>query len=262
MRRVLSAIYKRLNRTPPWDAATAALIASAATPIRPPLDYFRQPALPYATPLTVMQPDENGFQRVFGHIAPWGECHVGLPGCVTAPHSMSDYAHFLTGVERTDGGDVPVGVLTVGGGHAAPGLGFKAAVEHYDNVGSSVASVNAGEDEFGIWVAGYVIPDTPDSMVSELLRHPPSGDWREVAGNLELIAVCAVNSGGFPITRPLVKFSMGRQKTLIGAFGAQPQRTDEFPSHAQAVERADDAELAWRKARVAWTAATMRQKGR
>jgi hypothetical protein len=262
MKRVLSGIYSRLDRTPPWDEQAMALVASVAQAVRPSLDLFRNPMLPSKTPLTVTEPDELGIRRVFGHFAPWGECHIGLPGCVTAPASQTDYAHFLTGAERTDAGVIPVGVITVGGGHAAPGLGFRAAIEHYDNVGTAVASVNAGEDEFGIWFSGYIIPGTPDSMISELLRHPLSGDWREIGGSMELIAACAVNHGGFPITRPIVKFSMGRQKTLIGAFGLtpnqeHPESLDKFKAATETDEKA--APL---KGRVAWKASQLKLKGR
>jgi hypothetical protein len=202
------------------DYTYEVMIASAAPAVLPSLDLFRNPMLPFATPLTVTEPDERGIRHVFGHIAQWGQCHVGLPGCVTAPHSRSEYSYFLTGAERTlEGVDVPVGRLTVGGGHASRELGFAPAMAHYDDIGAAVASVFSGEDEHGIWVSGWILPDTPDTMVSELLRHPPSGDWRNISGELELIAVCAVNSQGFPVKRPRVAFSNGRQTCLIGAFG-------------------------------------------
>lgn len=215
-----------------YDDYTYDVIYASATPaVLPSMDLFRNPMLPFATPLTVTQPDAQGIRHVFGHIAPWGTCHVGLPGCVTAPHSRSEYSYFLTGVERTaEGVDVPVGRLTVGGGHASPSLGFAPAMAHYDDVGAAVATVFSGEDEHGIWVSGWILPNTPDEMVSELLRHPPSGDWRNIGGELELIAVCAVNSQGFPIKRPMVAFANGRQRTLIGAF--MPAATGAAPAPA------------------------------
>lgn len=210
------------------DTATApaVMVASAAEVKLPPLEWFTNPNLSGPTPLTVT---DDG--RVFGHIAPWGTCHVGLPGCVTAPFSQTEYAYFLTGSERTaDGVDVPVGKLTVGGGHADPDAGFVAAADHYDNAGTAVASVFAGEDEHGIWVAGYIIPGASHESVQALQRSPISGDWRRIGGNLELIAAHAVNVPGFPIPRARVKFSSGQQLSLIGHFKLSVPEPAEEPA--------------------------------
>jgi hypothetical protein len=215
MRRVLSGIYRRLDRTPPWADDEMALAASAA-PELPPLEYFVRPGS--VTPVTV-----DG-DRVYGYVATWGTCHVGLPGCTTAPSSNTDYAHFLRKPQRTrDGTVVPVGVLTVGGGHADPSLGMVPAMQHYDDVGSAVAKVFAAEDEHGIWVSGWVLPYADPVKVQQLADLDVSGDWRQSGGNLELIAVCAVNTPGFPVLRK-VHFSMGRggQQTLIGQFKVDP----------------------------------------
>ncbi len=188
--------------------------------VRPPAAWFERPDVDRLTPLTVT---DTG--RVFGHIAPWDQCHVGLPGCVTPPSSPTGYAYFTTGSQRTaEGADVPVGTLTVGGGHADAQLGFRAAAEHYDNVGAAVAKVMAGEDEFGIWVAGWMLPDADPVRVEQFVSSPVSGDWRRIGGALEMIAVCAVNSPGFPIPRARVAFSVGAQQALVGSFGIQAER--------------------------------------
>jgi hypothetical protein len=246
IRSVLSGIYARMDKTAPWDEEEASLAASAAFARKPPLAWFANPMLTGPTPLTIT--DEG---RVFGHCATWGVCHVGLPGCVTAPYSQTEYAYFLTGAEETsDGVTVPVGKLTVGGGHADPEAGFVAAAEHYDNVGTAVASVNAGEDEYGIWVAGYVLPGATEKQVDELRRSPLSGDWRNIGGNLELIAAHAVNVPGFPVPRARVKFSLGRQRSLIGHFKVEAKAPEvaELP-----VDRSSEA-----RARFAWS----QRKGR
>lgn len=228
------------------------LVASAVE--LPPLEFFQNPHLEGPTPLTI---GENG--RVFGHIATWGTCHVGLPGCVTPPPSPSDYAYFLTGAEKTkDGVTVPVGKLTIGGGHAAPNDGFVAAAEHYDNVGTAVASVFAGEDEHGIWVSGYVVPGTTHESVSALARSPISGDWRRIGGNLELIAAHAVNVPGFPVPRAKVKFSHDVQQTLIGQFAplnkpaapVQPKSTGPSPADLAKLAQTKQADAA--RAKLAW----------
>lgn len=186
----------------------------------PPLEWFARPAS--VGPVTV----EDG--RVSGYMATWGTCHIGLPGCTTAPSSRTGYAHFLRQEQRTATGEtIPVGVLTVGGGHADPAAGIVPAMQHYDDVGSAVARVFAGEDEHGIWLAGYV-PDYADpAKVAQLADLDVSGDWRRVGGNLEMVAVCAVNTPGFPVLKK-VHFSMGRggQSTLIGRFKVDPATVD------------------------------------
>lgn len=201
------------------ELASFASLAAAAPPVaRPPLAWFQRPDLDRLTPLTV---SDTG--RVFGHIAPWGECHVGLPGCVTAPSSPSGYSYFMQGEQPLDDGStMPVGTLTVGGGHADAQLAWRPAQEHYDNVGAAVAKVTAGEDEFGIWVAGWILPQTTPEQLDAFRASPVSGDWRRIGGALEMIAVCSVNSAGFPVPRARVAFSSGAQRTLVGSFGITP----------------------------------------
>lgn len=210
-----------------WDAYGASLAAFAlaqreerATPVLPPAEWFARPDVDGLTPLTVT---DTG--RVFGHIAPWNECHVGLPGCVTAPASMTDYAHFHTGSQPVQGGQsVPVGTLVTGPRHADPQVAFRAAQQHYDDLDAAVARVVAGEDEFGIWVAGWMLPDANPARVEQFLASPVSGDWRRVGGSLELIAVCSVNAPGFPVPRARVSFANGAQRSLVGSFGVTARR--------------------------------------
>lgn len=202
-------------------AAFAAAVEVRERPTSlPPLDWFMKPDLDRLTPLTV---SDTG--RVFGHIAGWGSCHVGLPGCVTPPSSYSNYSYFLQSSQPlSDGTEIPVGTLVAGPRHADAQLAFHAATQHYDDPSAAVARVTAGEDEFGIWVAGWVLPTATEQARATFLSSPVSGDWRRVGGNLELIAVCSVNSAGFPIPKARVAFSNGAQRTLIGTFGVQPVR--------------------------------------
>ena len=199
------------------DQAQYALTASAAPVQLPPLEWFARPAFTGLTPLTVTPEG-----RVFGHAAPSEECLVGAPGCRTAPSSPSGYAHFLLGSQDTEEGvPLPVGTLTVGGGHASPELGFVAAKAHYDDVGAAVAKVNCGEDEYGVWVSGWILPWADPVKVAQFKTSPVSGDWRRIGGALELIAVCSVNTPGFPVarTRARVNFSLGAQRSLQLALG-------------------------------------------
>lgn len=248
---------------PESDGFDDYMLASAA-PALPPLEWFANPGLSGPTPLTVT--DEG---RVFGHIAPWDSCHVGMPGCVTPPASASSYAYFLTGEQQTaDGTAVPVGALTVGGGHADPKLGFRAASEHYDDVGAAVARVFAGEDEYGIWVSGWLLPTADPAKVETFKAAPVSGDWRRVGGNLELIAVCAVNSPGFPVLRR-VSFSMerGGQQSLVGQFNIKREGADVAEPEPQHDRAADDVSRETSDenasaARAQWAKTTWRMRGR
>jgi hypothetical protein len=172
------------------------LVAGGQVAAAAPKAWFENPRLDKPTPLTIT---EDG--RVFGHVADWKTCHIGLPGCVRPPHSKTDYAYFHTGATQTDDGLLPIGKLTVGGGHADTSFGIQAATAHYDDAASAVAEVRAGEDRHGIWVAGRIIPGTDPDMVAQLQRSPLSGDWRRTGGGLEMVAAHGVNVGGFPIPR-------------------------------------------------------------
>lgn len=231
MKRVLRGLYARMDREAPFSLA-----ASAAAPL-PPLGWFRRPDLDRLTPITV---SDTG--RVFGHIAGWETCHVGLPGCVTAPHSVSDYAYFHTGEQRlADGRTLPVGTLVTGPRHADPQLAFQAAAAHYDDVNAAVCKVVAGEDEYGIWVAGWMLPGVNAEKRQAFMSSPVSGDWRRVGGSLELIAVCSVNTPGFPVPRARVAFSLERQNCLIASTGARPEAGE----YAEPRQGADVARTRW-----------------
>lgn len=198
----------------PMDAV--ALVAAGyiadAIPVVPPRAWFENPGLKRATPLSV---DDNG--RVFGHVAAWGTAHMNaqLNG-VNPPRSASGYAYFNKGVIRTDdGSDVTVGQLTLVGGHADLNFSANEAARHYDDTASAFADVHAGEDEFGIWVAGALRPGVTAEQVRAIRASTPSGDWRPIRGKLELIAVCQVNVPGFPIARAMV--ASGHTTALVAA---------------------------------------------
>jgi hypothetical protein len=191
------------------ESVVAALIASAI-PVHPPKEWFQDPKLKKATPLTV---DDNG--QVYGHIATWVQDHIGNHG-IKPPRSKSNYQYFHTGVVRTDSGDdVTVGQLTLAGGHATLDQSRAQAVAHYDETGAAVADVHVGEDSKGIWVAGALRPGVTPEQVRTLRASAPSGDWRPVNNRLELVAICQVNVPGFPVTRACV--ASGHLTALVAA---------------------------------------------
>lgn len=189
-------------------------VTAAGAPLNPPDEWFADPGLEKATPLTV-----TADGRVYGHIAAWGVRHIGLPGNIEPPRSSSDYAFFKTGVVTASSGtDIPVGQITLAGGHAPLSADAGRAVQHYDDTASAVADVNVGEDAHGIWVAGGLRPNVDGSKIRALRASAPSGDWRPINGNLELVAVCQVNVPGFPVARARV--ASGATLALVAA-GAQ-----------------------------------------
>lgn len=198
------------------DQGLEVIVASGAGPVAPPREWFENPnfqvgdgrvaeifdrrgqrtvAGKYACPLTIT--DEG---RVYGHLAPWGVCHIGKPGCVTAPKSGTDYAFFKRGqhIVCADGSKVRVGTLTVDAGHASLRDSPTAAMAHYDNIALAAADVNAGEDEHGIWIAGAIRPTATQEQIRALRASSISGDWRSLGGSLELVAALAVPVPGFP----------------------------------------------------------------
>lgn len=197
----------------------------------PPIDAFADPGFPEPTPLTI-----DG-DRIFGHIATWGTCHIGITKrCTPPPKSATDYAYFNTGAKRVrdHNGEVRtvgVGHLTMNTGHAALTAGLEETLAHYDNTGTVAATVAAGEDAHGIWINGLVEPGLSDADRDKLASAPPSGDWRPVNGKLELVGVLAVNVPGYPVPRARVA-SVGDGETEVVALvaaGATRPATDFGP---------------------------------
>jgi hypothetical protein len=174
-----------------------ALVAGAG-PLRPAREWFDRQPLAGPTAMTIT---DDG--QIFGHVAQWGQCHVGFTTtCWTPPKSPTDYAHFHVGeVVCADGTHVAVGNMTLGPRHADTRLGYRAAIEHYDSAAAGVGVVRCYEDEFGIQFAGALTPGVTEEQLYDMRRCPVSGDWRGIGGQLDLIGVLSVNSGGYPTPR-------------------------------------------------------------
>jgi hypothetical protein len=211
-------------------------MATGVAPLEPPSRWFADPKLPGKTRLTVTPEG-----RVFGHLAAWDECHSDLKlqknQCFLAPKSKIGYAAFNLGeVYCSDGVTVPVGKIVMDTRHADISLGYSGAAIHYDNTGDEVAVVRAGEDQYGIWVAGAIVPEATSYDVAKLRRSPLSGDWRRVGNGLELTAALAVNVPAFPI------YSMdGDETTALVAAGVLLVGGEEFAAEdADLSEEQDD----------------------
>ena len=202
---------EKMARSADADPLSRDSLTAAAIPTAPPEAWFKDPQLTGPTALVV---EDDG--RVYGHIAAWGTCHIGQIGkCVEPPTSPSNYAYFRTGALQTaEGTSVAVGHLTMGTGHAGPRDSANAAAEHYDNTGTVFADVAAGEDAYGIWVAGSLRPGISAEQVRVARSAPISGDWRTIRGSLELVGALAVNVPGFPVPRPQGLLASGEVRSL------------------------------------------------
>lgn len=182
-------------------------MTAAIAPLKPPRAWFERPEADGPTPLTFTAAGE-----VYGHLALYETCHTGFQGgafseCVQAPRSPSSYQFFHLGQMETDDGMVTVGKLTYGTGHAPLAAGLQAASAHYDNTGSVGAFVRAADGQHGIWLAGAVRSDLAPEGVRDMRANPPSGDWRDFGGRLELVAALSVVVPGFPIPRSQLALS-------------------------------------------------------
>lgn len=201
---------------------TAAVPAGAFTP---PAAAFADPSFSGLSGLVLDDKRYPGYTAVYGHLGAWDVPHVGLPG-QSLPHSRTGYAYFHVGeVYTAEGESLPVGKIVWGGKHPSMKLGMRAAAQHYDDTSRAVAVVRAGEDAYGVWVSGVLLPWVTDEVKLDLGISPLSGDWRPVAGQLEMIAALTVNTPGFPVVR--ARQEAGRVTALIASAG--PMRLVDEP---------------------------------
>jgi hypothetical protein len=167
------------------------LAASALDPTFPDIDSaaFTLPEPDVLMPWTVT-PDG----RVFGHLAAWGECHVGITdSCAIAPRSKSNYAHFLIG--RL--GNERLGTVTMNTLHAGGGMTRNQVERHYADTGTVAAIVKVVDGALGPWVCGVLDPNLSEQDRLRLSVCGISGDWR----GGELIGILAVPKPGFTVPR-------------------------------------------------------------
>lgn len=217
-------------------AASAYSLTAGAIPRPVDARFFQNPNLAGPTPHTVL---EDG--HVFGHLAQWDECHIGMAdACTVAPKSATGYAGFLLGAKNTTEGVIPTGKLTMSTGHAGEWdeegnpLSPAAVVAHYDNTGTAMADVVVGEDRYGIWYSGKMRSGLTEEQKEEFFSATISGDWRsQRGGNLELVAALCVNVPGFGIPRVRLAASCGVQTALVAA--GIVKRDEEYESAVDTV---------------------------
>lgn len=191
------------------------IVASAAS-ASDPADWFKDPGFSRLTQHTVTK---DG--RVYGHLAAWGTCHLGIgEKCIMPPYSLNNYGNFRLGSVLTEEGMVSTGPIVMWTGHAGDRASAAAAARHYDDTGHAIADVAMGEDAFGIWYAGKVRDGASAKDIKAFRASALSGDWRRVAsGQLELIAALAVNAPGYPIQAVSFAMEGTEQLSLIASGG-------------------------------------------
>lgn len=215
------------------EAGTRMLRASATGDLwSPPVEHFANPHLTEPTKITV-----TADGRVYGHLAPWNQPHIGYDQKMVFPprNAGGAYEYFRQSkVVCADGTPLAVGLLTMNTGHADETLTARAAQAHYDHTGTIAAAVNIGEDEHGIWMAGSMLPDVSADQRNRFALARVSGDWRQPqpGAPLELIAALSVPNPGFPVRQNaellaadrytlaasgLVRAENGQIRTLISA---------------------------------------------
>lgn len=220
-------------------APLVTIVASARSERAPyPAEWFQDPGFTKVTPLHV----DKATGRVWGHIASWKSCHIGVEGvCRKPPHSASGYANFIHGVVDTTTGVQPVASLTYGIGHANPRKRAAAATAHYDQTDAVWAHVNVGEDKHGIWYAGVVRPGTPDHVIDDVRAIGAlSGDWRYFPRfGLDMIAAVSVNTPGYSLAAAATQDweGDGGQITALGLGIVDPEEEVAGETHEQFLNR-------------------------
>lgn len=177
-------------------------------PVTPPRSWFDPPS---AEELQVVGGRANQMSvgkdgRLFGIAAIRGTCHIGFSDqCVDVPRSVTDYAYFHTGeVECDDGSVVATGPIVIDTVHPSLRLAASDAQAFYADTGCALADVRmhdmtVGSQELVVY-AGALRPTVSPTQLRTLRGSDGvSPDWRRIGGNLEQVALLAVNLSGFKV---------------------------------------------------------------
>lgn len=211
------------------DVADHQWLVASVAPLMPRRAAFFREEADEPTPITILPDGE-----FYGHLALWNVCHAGkangaYSACMFAPHSRTNYSQFHLGsMLCDDGSEVPVGRLTIGTGHAPLHLKAAATRKHYDNSGTVVAFARAKDGVFGIWLSGILKSDATPEQVRDFRACPPSGDWRNHDGALELQAALAVNVPAFPVARGQLALAASAEDMEVATLILGPLNDDDF----------------------------------
>lgn len=174
-------------------------------PIDPPKEWFQPPpdGIPTDKRITIQSSGQ-----VYGYIALWDTCHVGMGGCVKPPKgSPSAYEYAHQGETLTAEGDmIKTAVIGGGSGHAPVDMATANVPKYYESIDKQLMRVRFGEDENGLWFAGALWPEVDDLQVAQIRASSISGDWRwhaawrkASASDYDFAGACLVNIPGFPM---------------------------------------------------------------
>lgn len=209
----------------------------AHAPAAPPDGFFQDPELQELQRWVTVT--EDG--RVMGHLAGFGECHIGMAGRCITPEALTagGFDYFRHGhVVTSSGQQIATGPIALRGGHASPdrSVSWRQAQAHYDDPACAVMDVAVGTDAYGVWFSGAIRPGATPEDIYAVRASGVSGDWRLIGGQLRLVGICSVNVPGFPKVR--VAVASGQIVALVAA-GGRPMSAWE---HRPCTDCADTAE--------------------
>lgn len=125
--------------------------------------------------------------RIGGYFYVKGVCHVdasvtmqpGAADCFMPDDSPTGYLRFMQADEVVaDGTIIRAGAIGNTGGHVNPYLAASVSSKRYADPRVQMLVCRAGDDDYGGWIAGAVVPGTTYGDVALMRRSTLSGDWR------------------------------------------------------------------------------------
>lgn len=218
-----------------FDGHTPVEIMASAAGGLPKWEYFHRPESDIPHKIVLGERDENGWIPVYGHLAKWGERHIGYDGTpVYVPRPTNGYAEWNQPTFFSDGGRVATGPIVLYGGH----ISLKEACDDPKNAWADV-TMHVGKH--GPWMSGVVRPHIAEDAAQQHVASASrtSGHWKD--GKLRMIISCSVP--GFNIdgaTEP---------GELVASFDPTPQQRQPIPvelfTFSELSQDAQDRVLAW-----------------
>jgi hypothetical protein len=204
-------------------------------PLYPPKEWFNKPeTIPTDKRITV---EDTG--RVYGYVALWDTCHVGMTNCVKPPKgSISDFDFAHQGETKLEDGSIIATANIGGGGHASLTASPEEAAAHYqEHTSTQLMRVRYGADETGLWFAGSLWPDVSEVDTAHIRASAVSGDWRWFAywrngnGSHDFVGACFVNIPGYPMSNAGEVAKQAGAMQVIAASGLAYAQSDIVTSY-------------------------------